>query len=190
MKFKTLLVILLSLIVILSWSPGELQADDFTADLPILITSAGQNDSYKEIKSFAEKFGVEVLQAEGIVEQSNLKNINTLIIVIGINYDKLNQANLSLEAEAERIRDLLEGAKNQGIKIIGLYIEDKLTDADLSLIETVGLFSNYFIVKRPDENTGETITKLLEEQDFTYILINQAVNAGSELNKILIEPFS
>ncbi len=136
MKLKNKLVIVLVLIILLSFCFVELQAENFTADLPVIITSAGQSETYKNISFFAEKFGVKVKQSEGIINQSILKDINTLAAVIGINYDKLKQVNL--KTEIKRINNLLAAAESQGVKIIGIYVEDKLTDAELCLIGEVG----------------------------------------------------
>lgn len=189
MKFRYPLVFLICFIMIASLSYGILQAEGCSAELPALITSAGQNDSFNQVYLYAEKFGVEIEGAERVISQADLKEINTLLVVVGIGEENLSKEYLTLEAEAERIGDLLTGAKSQGKKIIGIYIEDSLTAEDQILLETVGSFSDYFIIKKP-ENNGELITQLMVEIDMNYILINNAVNTGSELNKILVEPFA
>lgn len=189
MKFKAFLVILLSFLIISGLNLAGLQATNFSADLPVLLTSAGQNDSYKDVSLFAKKFDVEIDKVKKVSSQDDFKSINTLVVVVGASRPDLSQENIDLNAEIIRTRDLLAGAESQGINIIGVYIEDKLTDEDHNLLEEVRSFSDYFIIKKPGNNT-ELITQIMDEKDLNYILIDKALNVGAELNKILIEPYS
>jgi hypothetical protein len=91
---------------------------------PVLITSAGQSADVTLAGSLCKKVN---LNAKTVAQAtvSDLKDVKTLVIVPGFSSKGLGAAGTSREQELERVKKLIDGAKEMKIPVLVLHIGGK-----------------------------------------------------------------
>ena len=89
---------------------------------PGLITAAGQSSDIAVVKALLNarlKLGLEV---KPMATAADLKDVKTLVVVLGASTKGMGAAGLDLDKELERSKAVVKAAKEQGIKILGLHV--------------------------------------------------------------------
>lgn len=149
------------------------------AKAPVVITSAGQStDSYivRDISNQLMISSFFMPQAKYM----DLKDINTVVFVVGYSSIGMKFQNISYDEEKERIQELLEESKNSELKVItivlgGEHTHDKKTE---ELLRLIGTQSDYLIGLRESSKEG-ILTELAKEGNIPLTLVN-GVNDISE----------
>jgi len=145
----------------------------------ILITSAGQSTDTYIVKDIANKLMIHnffMPQAK----ETDLEDINTLVFVVGYSPvgEKLHET--SFEDEKIRITQLLKKSKDEGLKIVTIFIGGKQrrghkTDELLKLICTR---TDYLIGMR-ESNEDNLLSELAQKSNIPLTLVKR-VNDISE----------
>ena len=91
------------------------------AELPVILTSAGQSIDLYVVQTLLKKGEVEC-EIKELLTAEELKNYKTLVLALGGSAKGLAAAGVTLEEELERIRSLISEAEKQEMTIITLHI--------------------------------------------------------------------
>jgi hypothetical protein len=107
------------------------QENNFSAKEPALMTAAGQSADLNMAKVIFERCKV-ALKTVPLAGPDDLKDMNSLVIVIGGSTKGLGAAGINTEKEMTRIEQLLAAAAARKIPIIGMHIGGKARRGELS----------------------------------------------------------
>jgi hypothetical protein len=144
------------------------------AKQPIVITSAGQStDTYilRDISNQLMLRSYFMPQAK----DTDLKDVSTLVFVVGYSSLGVKLQNITFEEEKLRIKKLLSKAEEDGLAIITVLVggektQDKKTE---ELIELIGSKADYLIGSKDCYHVN-TLTELAKEKDIPLTLVNEA----------------
>ncbi|HCJ56952.1 DUF6305 family protein [Lutispora sp.] len=151
------------------------------AKTPIAIISAGQStDSYiiHDISNQLMLRSFFMPQAR----DTDLKEVNTIVFVIGYSSLGMKLQNISYEEEIERIDKLLEKAKNEDLKVLTIVMGGgQLDNRTEQMIRLIGSGTDYFIGLR---KSGEEsiLIELTKDEDIPLTLVDKVND--------IIEPFA
>lgn len=143
------------------------------AKAPIVITSAGQSTDTYIICDIANQLMIRSFfmpQARDV----DLKDINTLVFVVGYSSLGTKLQNISYEDEKMRIEKLLKKAKDSRMKIVTVAMGGEYTQNDKTeeLLKLVGAQTDYFIGIRESSNEG-ILTELAADNDIPLTLVGE-----------------
>lgn len=92
-----------------------------TADLPVILTSAGQSMDIYVVQTLLKKSAIEC-ETKELLTPEEVKNYKTLVFALGGSSKGLAGAGVTAEEELERIRSLISEAERQEMTIITLHI--------------------------------------------------------------------
>lgn len=107
------------------------QATNFSAKEPALITAAGQSADLNMAKVIFERCKV-ALKTAPLAGPDDLKDVNSLVIVIGGSTKGLGAAGINADKEMARVEQLMAAAAARQIPIIGMHIGGKARRGELS----------------------------------------------------------
>lgn len=163
------------------------QAADFKAKQPFLITAAGQSQDVTMVKILAEKAGLN-FTFDKLARPDKLKNHPTLVLVAGGSTKGLGAANIDKDQELTRIKALIQSARSAKMIILTMHIGgptrrgslsdefNKITaeNADCLIIEKTG-------------NQDQFFNKIADEKKIPLYIIEKKIDAIELLKKIFIE---
>lgn len=155
------------------------------AELPLLITSAGQSPDLYQIAILCKRTKIEgTSRTSATVE--DMENIKTIIFAMGGSTKGLGAAGIDEDQELARIESLLDKAEKEEILIIGIHIGGVGRRGALSMkfIELVSRRSDYLVVTKEGNKDGY-FTDLGKELKIPLTVVEQTMDVG----KILIELF-
>jgi len=155
------------------------------AELPLLITSAGQSPDLYQIAVLCKRTKIEgTSRTSATVE--DMENIKTIIFAMGGSTKGLGAAGIDEDQELARIESLLDKAEKEEILIIGIHIGGVGRRGALSMkfIEPVSRRSDYLVVTKEGNKDGY-FTDLGKELKIPLTVVEQPMDVG----KILIELF-
>lgn len=155
------------------------------AELPLLITSAGQSPDLYQIYILCKRTKIEgTSRTSATVE--DMENIKTIIFAMGGSTKGLGAAGIDEDQELARIESLLDKAEKEEILIIGIHIGGVGRRGALSMkfIEPVSRRSDYLVVTKEGNKDGY-FTDLGKELKIPLTVVEQPMDVG----KILIELF-
>ncbi|MCQ1531040.1 DUF6305 family protein [Lutispora saccharofermentans] len=151
------------------------------AKTPIAIISAGQStDSYiiHDISNQLMLRSFFMPQAR----DTDLKEVNTIVFVIGYSSLGMKLQNISYEEEIERIDKLLEKAKNDDLKVLTIVMGgEQLDNRTEQMIRLIGPGTDYFIGLRKSSKESILI-ELTKDEDIPLTLVDKVND--------IIEPFA
>ncbi|MDR3258207.1 MAG: DUF6305 family protein [Fusobacteriaceae bacterium] len=155
---KKLVYIILLLLVTVSAFAAKFEK-------PILLTSVGQSADVEMVKALLKKAGMEA-NFDKMLTADGIKDEKTLILAIGGSSKGLGAAGIKVEDELERIGKLINGAKEKGIKIIGMHIGGQARRGELSdkFIVSATPYVDYLIVVEDGDGDG-IFTKIATEKN-------------------------
>ncbi len=108
-----------------------LNGADFSAEQPILITSAGQSADILMVKLLAQKAGLD-FTLDKLATADSVANYKSLIIVSGGSTKGLGAAKIDKDDEIKRVELLVKAAKENKIPIVTMHIGGKARRGNLS----------------------------------------------------------
>lgn len=149
------------------------------AKAPVVITSAGQSTDSYIIRDISNQLMIRSFFMPQ-AKYMNLKDINTIVFVVGYSSIGMKFQNISYDEEKERIEKLLEESKNSELKVLTIVLgreqtHDKKTE---ELLRLIGTQSDYLIGLRDSSKEGILI-ELSKDGDIPLTLVN-GVNDISE----------
>ena len=98
---------------------------------PILLTSGGQSADYQMIGTVMSKLEMDVT-INNLSTSADLGDAKTLIVVVGGSSKGLGAAGIDAEAELARMMELIDSAKDAGVKVIAMHTGGSARRGDLS----------------------------------------------------------
>lgn len=155
------------------------QEAKFSAQEPALITTAGQSADLNMVKVIFERSKV-ALKTAPLAGPDDLKDMKSLVIVIGGSTKGLGAAGIDAEKEMKRVEQLMTAAADRKIPIIGMHIGGKarrgeLSDKFIDLVvpkvsflmlikegDSDGYFSKMMASRKMNARVAEKLTELQE----------------------------
>ncbi|WP_041083720.1 DUF6305 family protein [Thermotoga profunda] len=161
---------LLALLILLTLSITF--AQELVFQQPVLITSAGQSAGVTMMKVLATRAKLQ-FNFDALAKPEALTgNFKSLIIVVGASSKGLGAAGIDIEQEIQRVTELLNKAKEIGLKVIVAHIEGQSRRGKTSdqLSELVIPFADLVIVTKAG-NEDNFFTNLCEKQQKKLIVV-------------------
>lgn len=129
--------------------------DEAFAEFPVLLTSVGQSADVEMIKALMENAEIEH-KVNKAVTGSELEDEKTLILAVGGSSKGLGAAGINADQEIARTNDLVEVAKEKGIRIIAMHVGGENNRGELSdkFIEPACVEADYIIVVESANKDG------------------------------------
>ena len=183
--------------------PSPFQAELPNTELPVLITSCGQSPGANMVKALfmrlkfeaePKAYEMDPLAAAGILKTAKEGGTpyRSLIIVMGGSLKGMGAAGISIDDEIDRIKDLIEEARNQGITIIGSHIEGKKRRAqgaapgdntDELSIDTVAPESDLLLINS-EGNEDNRFSVIAEEKNIPLIEVEKNLELLEKLKEL------
>lgn len=132
---------------------GAVQAADLGQ--PAFITSAGQSPGALMLRVLADRAGV-INKFDAVGTADALDGAGSFIVVIGASMKGLGAAGIDVDEEFDRVRSLLERAKQQGIPVVAAHVEGGprrgATSDDLTKLAFE--YADYAVVRADGDNDG------------------------------------
>ncbi|MGF6905566.1 DUF6305 family protein [Fusobacterium sp. PH5-44] len=150
---------------------------------PILLTSAGQSADVQMVQALLKKAGLEA-NFDKSVTADGIKDEKTLILAIGGSSKGLGAAGIKVEDELDRVAKLIEKAKANNIKIIGIHVGGSARRGELSdkfITSTVDKVDYLIVVE--DGNKDGLFTNVSTEKNIPLETIPKITSAVDPLKK-------
>lgn len=98
---------------------------------PILLTSVGQSADVEMVKSMMENIGLD-FESNNLAKPEDLGEAKTLVLAIGGSSKGLGAAGIDANQELDRIKELINAAKDGGLKIVATHIGGEARRGELS----------------------------------------------------------
>jgi hypothetical protein len=156
----------------------------FKANQPAMITSCGQSPDTFVVKVLCDRMKITV-SYDPLIKAESLKDIKTLMIVIGGSAKGLGEAGIDDSMELERVRGVLTKAKDGKIPVVGIHIGGEARRGPLSVkfVELVSPRADYLIVAE-DGNKDGYFTKLSKEKKIPLTTIKETLDLGDVLKRM------
>lgn len=125
------------------------------AESPVILTSVGQSADVEMVKALMDNAGIEhtmdkVVGADAIGDQK------TLILAVGGSSKGLGAAGIDADTELARTNELIDAAKDKGIKIIAMHVGGQNRRGELSdkFIEPSLSKADYIIIVADGDSDG------------------------------------
>lgn len=181
-------IMIVFLLVLLSGViPVSAQVDQFPqAKKPILLSSAGQSPGATMLKLLLTRSSIpfDYLQV-ATLDQFQSEPYNTLVLALGTSLKGMGAAGIDFDSEVDRIQNLIDYAKSEGILVLGFHIEGESRRGgyDEELIEKF-IHQLDGLVIRKDGNADGIFTDITEENNIPRIEIEKTIELGSLLKEI------
>jgi hypothetical protein len=156
-KAVSMCVLLGLALVLVSGGAFSVSAQEakFTAKEPALLTTAGQSADLNMAKVLLDRNKV-ALKVAPLAGADDLKDVGSLIIVIGGSTKGLGAAGINTDKEMARVEQLMAKAAAQKIPIIGMHIGGKARRGELSdkFVELVAPKSTFLLVVKEGDSDG------------------------------------
>ena len=132
-----------------------LHAQEFRAEQPVLITSAGQSSDVLMGRILATKAKLNFI-FEKNAQIALLDSVKSIIIVSGGSVKGMGAAGIDKDQEYERVKSIISAAKKNTQTIIGMHLGGKSRRGNLSdyFNQIVAENSNYLIVVKEGDEDG------------------------------------
>jgi hypothetical protein len=149
-----------------------------------MITSCGQSPDALIVKVLCGREKIKVAY-EPALKPENLKDVGSLLIVLGASAKGLGEAGINESQEMERASAILDEAKKQGLGIIGIHVGGESRRGALSskFIELAAPRTDMLIVTS-DGNKDGRFTEISEENGIPLVVVEKTVEVGKELKRI------
>lgn len=153
------------------------------AEQPIILTSCGQSADVYMIKTLLEKIELDC-KIETALNDGELGNEKTLVIVIGGSSKGLGAAGIKPEEELKRIDDVISKAKELDMKIISLHIGGENRRGELSdkFINVAAPKSDYIIVVEEGNSDG-LFTQIASSNNIQMDMVKAIAEVTEPLKK-------
>lgn len=153
------------------------------AELPMMITSAGQSADFDIAKTLMDKAGLSY-DTNSTLQPGELGDIKTLVVSVGGSSKGLGAAGIDANDEVKRIESVVTEAKEKGIKVIALHTGGEGRRGDLSdkFVDGVMPLADYMIVVSTGDSDGY-ISGIAIENDIPMASLGQIADVIGALQK-------
>lgn len=190
-SLKFLTIVGISFLICLSWIVGVF-ADQvevpFTAETPVAMTAPGQSPEIAIVDLLARRMNFEINTVYSL-KPEGLKDMKTLIIIIGGSGKGLGEAGVNIQEEVKRANELIAVCKEKGIKIIGMHLggaERRGANSEV-MIELVTPICDYVVVIS-DGNKDGIFNKICSEKKIPLVEIEKIVEVTNILKTVFKLP--
>lgn len=151
----------------------------------VLVTSSGQSLDAFTVRTMANRAGVETAY-DPLAGVDLLEGKKALVIAVGASIKGFGAAGITAEVELARTRDLIEAAKADGLKIIGVHIggPERRGGQSEQFIELVAENADALVVSEAGNSDGY-FTTIAEQRDIPVNVIAQPALVGTALSELL-----
>lgn len=151
----------------------------------ILVTSSGQALDAFTIKTLLTRANVpNTYNASAATD--DLKGKKTLVIVFGASVKGFGAAGITAEAEMARTQALIDQAKADKIKIIGVHIggSDRRGGLSEQFVKLVSAHADALVVLKSSDNDG-FFANTAKERNIPLTIVPQTAGAGKAIVELL-----
>ncbi len=179
--FKVIVFTLLFFGIITSFSCAQ---ELPKGELPILLTSSGQSPDAFVVKVLLDRAKIES-SYNGLVNVDEIKDIKTLIIVMGGSTKGLGAAGIDEKFELERSTKIIDEAIKQGILVLGIHIGGEGRRGPLSqqFIDLVAPRTKGLIVTEEGNKDGY-FSNLSKDKNIPLVVVTTTPEVGGVLQKV------
>ena len=179
--FKVIVFTLLFFGIITSFSCAQ---ELPKGELSILLTSSGQSPDAFVVKVLLDRAKIES-SYNGLVNVDEIKDIKTLIIVMGGSTKGLGAAGIDEKFELERSTKIIDEAIKQGILVLGIHIGGEGRRGPLSqqFIDLVAPRTKGLIVTEEGNKDGY-FSNLSKDKNIPLVVVTTTPEVGGVLQKV------
>ena len=172
------------IISLLLFLTSLIYGQEFKAEQPVLITSAGQSSDVLMGKILAGKARLDFLFNK-TAQVASLDSVKSIIIVSGGSVKGMGAAGIDKDQELKRVKSLLTVAKKSQQPIIGMHLGGKSRRGSLSdeFNRIVAENSSYLIVVKEGDEDG-FFTGIAKEKKFVCEHVDNIVSVQQSLERI------
>jgi len=166
------------------FSVPVLHSQEFQAEQPVLITSAGQSSDVLMGKILAGKAKLDFL-FDKQAQTAQLDSVKSIIIVSGGSVKGMGAAGIDKDQEYERVKSIIAAAKKNKQPVIGMHLGGKSRRGSLSdqFNRLVAENSNYIIVVKEGDEDG-FFTKIAKTNKIICEHAENIVSVQQSLEKL------
>ncbi len=160
----------------------ELEADIFAT--PVLLTTAGQSADGAVVQALLSRAGI-TAEVVDMATSADLEGISTLILVAGGSSKGLGSAGVDEDSELARVQELIDAAKDAGIKILAMHVGGSARRGTLSdkfITDPMEAADAAIIVSGGD--TDGMMAEILDTNETPYQYIEKQADAVDILETI------
>ena len=178
----------LALLLGISLGSGRAQAQGapavFKAEMPFAITSCGQSLDAETVSLLAKRNKLEHT-FNNVLKAEELAGMKTLVVAMGGSAKGLGEAGIDEKGELVRTDRLLEAAKKQKVKVIGVHIGGESRKGALSdkFIDPVIARADYLVVTEDSDRNG-SFSKAARERKIPVSVVKKSVDVGKALKDV------
>jgi len=168
------LLILLTFVIILI---NNAFTQDFSAEEPILITSAGQSSDALMAKILADKAGLNFIFDKNASPEKT-DSVKTIIIVSGGSVKGMGAAGIDKEQEYERVQNLIDRAQKNNKKIICMHVGGQSRRGNLSDYYNllVAENSDMIIVAKEGDSEDKFFSNIAKDKNIAIEIPEKIIN--------------
>jgi hypothetical protein len=173
------------LMVVLLALPGAVRAaPSFTAEPPVLLTSAGQSADLQIVKILLDRLRIQGT-TKALARPDDLRDVKTLVVAIGGSTKGLGAAGIDADGELARVQALLARAGEAGVKVLALHVGGNARRGELSdrFIAAVVPKSGHVVVVAEGNGDG-LFTKLTAQARVTLETVDRLGDLEGVLRRI------
>ena len=172
------------IVLFLSMSIALVYSQDFRAEQPVLVTSAGQSSDVLMGKILASKAKLEFLFNKQ-AQTAQLDSVKSVIIVSGGSVKGMGAAGIDKDQEYARVKSIITAAQKKKLPVIGMHLGGKSRRGSMSdeFNRLVAENSAYLIVVREGDDDG-FFTSIAKEKNITCEHAENIVSVQQVLEKI------
>ncbi len=151
---------------------------------PLLITSVGQSADVQIAGVLAKRAGLTAFLSKA-AGKTDLENMKTLVLVIGVSMKGLGAAGLDLDHEISRVNGMVETALRENIPLLCLHLGGQARRGKLSdqLLATFLPFARMVIVVKSGNEDG-LFTKICGELNIPLLELERPLDAIEPLKSL------
>ncbi len=151
---------------------------------PILITSAGQNADVTIVGMVFRKLGLP-FKAAPLATAADLAGHQTLVLVPGFSSKGLGSAGVNREQELERVKAVIAGAQQAGMKVVVLHIGGKARRGGQSdeFCRMAVAAANHLVVVRTGDD-DQFFSKLAAERKLPIELVDRMADISAPVGRL------
>jgi len=165
---------------------AENEEEDMFFELPFMITSAGQSPCFQLFNSIVRQYDLSADLIDRLATVEDLEDRKTLVVAIGGSHKGLGDAGIDPEEELERVKEVINEARDRGIRVLAVHTGryDRFGDVSQMMIEGVVPLSDFVIVVKHDE-INEFFRELAEEHEVPLEFVEDRMASGELFSNMI-----
>jgi len=180
------IIVMAALIILVAAAVFAETTTTFRAELPVLITSAGQNPDGSTVAALLKRAKIKDYDDVPAILAKDVdwNKFNTIIIVIGGSGKGLGSAGISTEEDIDRVNALVAACKEHGKKIITMHIggQDRRGANSVPFLPFAAVGD--LMIVNSNGNADGYFTKLANDNKIPFIEVAKNTELGTLLGTI------